>query len=46
MSHGIHSAASKRFISFEMGLGMIWAVMASMVVLLSGTSVASADQTD
>lgn len=45
MSHGIHSAASKRFIRSEMGFGMIWVVMASMVVLLSGTPVASADQT-
>jgi len=40
-----NSAASKGFISSETGLGMIWGVMASMVVLLFGTPVASADQT-
>lgn len=40
-----NSAASKGFISSETGLGMIWGVMASMIVLLFGTPVASADQT-
>jgi phospholipid transport system substrate-binding protein len=39
------SAARKGFISSEMGRGMIWGVMASMVVLLIGTPVASAEQT-
>ena len=38
-------AAGKGFISFETGLGMIWGVMAGMVVLLIGTPVASAKQT-
>jgi phospholipid transport system substrate-binding protein len=40
-----NSAASKRFISSEPGLGLIWGVMASIVVLLIGTPVASAEQT-
>lgn len=31
--------------SSQMGLGMIWGVVASMVVLLIGTPVASAEQT-
>src|SRR6185437_3049542 len=39
------SAASKGFISSETRLGMIWGVMASMVVLLIETPVASAEQT-
>lgn len=39
------SAARKGFISSEMGLGMILRMMASMVVLLIGTPVASAEQT-
>ncbi len=40
-----NSAASKGFISSETGLGMICGVIASMVVLLIGTPVASAEQT-
>ena len=40
-----NSAASKGFIRSETGLGIIWGVMASMVVLLFETPVASADQT-
>jgi phospholipid transport system substrate-binding protein len=40
-----NSAASKGFISSETGLGMIWALMASMVVLLVGPPVALAEQT-
>lgn len=40
-----NSAASKGFMSSETGLGMICGVIASMVVLLIGTPVASADQT-
>ena len=38
-------ADGKGFISFETGLDMIWGVMATMVVLLIGTPVASAKQT-
>ena len=41
----IDSAARARFSSSETGLGMIWGVLASLVVLLSGTPVASAEQT-
>ena len=40
-----NSASSKGFIRSETGLGMIWGVTASMVLLLIGTSVASAEQT-
>ena len=40
-----NSAASEGFISSEPGLGMIWGVMASIVVLLIGTPVVSAEQT-
>ncbi|HWG95839.1 MAG TPA: ABC transporter substrate-binding protein [Nitrospira sp.] len=39
------SAASTGFISSETRLGMIWGVMAGMVVLLIGNPVASAEQT-
>lgn len=40
-----NSAVSTGFISSETRLGMVWGVMAGMVVLLVGTPVASAEQT-
>jgi phospholipid transport system substrate-binding protein len=45
MNQIFNSATSKRFISSEPGLGLIWGVMASIVVLLIGTPVVSAEQT-
>lgn len=40
-----NSPACREWISSEMGLGLIWGVMASMVVLLMGTPVAAAELT-
>jgi phospholipid transport system substrate-binding protein len=45
MSQISNSAAGKRFISSETRLGTVWVVIAAMVGLLIGTSVASAEQT-
>ncbi|BFU90731.1 MAG: putative ABC transporter, auxiliary component, ATP-dependent toluene efflux transporter [Nitrospira sp.] len=45
MNQMANSAASAGLISSEMRLGTIWVVMAGMVALLIGTSVASAEQT-
>jgi phospholipid transport system substrate-binding protein len=45
MSQISHRAAGKKFNRFKTDLGMIWGVIASMVVLLIGTPVASAAQT-
>ena len=40
-----NSASSKGFIRSETGLGMIWGMIVSMVLLLIGTPVASGEQT-
>lgn len=45
MSQISNSAAGTGFISSETGFGMIWVLLASMVALLIGTPMASAEQT-
>ena len=45
MSPISNRAAGKKFNRFKTDLGMIWGLLASMVVLLIGTPVASAAQT-
>jgi len=45
MNQIFNSADNKGFIRSETGLGMIWGMIVSMVLLLIGTPVASGEQT-